>query len=166
MKLRKSLAAAAIAGAALVSVAGCSDDNSTSDAASNASAASTSAASTSTVIDGLNSADAQTILRTALTTTTSSADLENVVDTSNPATKAAIQGYAKAATAAGYGPEVYTVTRVATSPDEATATVAVKSPHAPQPVNITLSYVNVDGKWKLSGDAVTQLTSIMGHHGS
>ena len=61
---------------------------------------------------------------------------------------------------------MYTVTEVKKTGDNAAdASVEVKSPHTSNPANITLSYVKVDGEWKLSGNAVTQLTSMMGQHG-
>lgn len=169
MKLRKSVAAAALAGAAIFTVAGCSssDDSSASTSATSASSVAESAVeSTATAPAGLDAAQAQTILRKALDTKTSSDELDSVVDASNPATKPALQAYAKGASAAGYGPEVYTVKSVAADgTDKANAVVAVASPHAPQPVEITLAFVKADGSWKLSGSAITQLGSMMGQHG-
>lgn len=169
MKLRKSLASAALAGAAVFVVAGCSGDNAVSDATDRVSTAAESAADKAgsvadqaeAAISGLTNSDAQNILRTAVNPDTSSADLDNVVDTTNPATKLAIQAFAQGAAPAGYGPDVWTVKSVQKDGDnKANATVAVASPHTPAPVDITLAYVKVDGKWKLSGDAVTQLTSM------
>lgn len=167
MKLRKSLAAAMIAGAALVAVAGCSGSDSASDTVASATSKVTEATSqAAAAIAGLTNSDAQDNLRKAVDPNTSSDELEKVVDTSNPVTKTAIQAYAKGASAAGYGPDVYTVTEVKKTGDNAAdASVEVKSPHTSNPANITLSYVKVDGEWKLSGNAVTQLTSMMGQHG-
>ncbi|GAA1479905.1 hypothetical protein GCM10009624_03450 [Gordonia sinesedis] len=169
MKLRKSVAAAALAGAAVFVVAGCSGDNTVGDATSKVSAAAESAADKAgsaadraeAAIDGLSNSDAQNIIRTAVNPATPSADLDKVVDTTNPMTKAAIQGFAKVAEPAGYGPDAYTVSSVKKNGDnKADVTVAVKSPHAPAPVDLTLSYVKVDGNWKLSGDAINQLTAM------
>lgn len=169
MNVRKSLAAALLATATLLVAAGCSDDTSdtVSSAASDASAAVASAASDAKqAVVGLSSDDAQVILRKAVDPATSSEEIEAVVDTTNPVTKGALIAYAKGSNMAGYTPEVYTVKEVKAEGDnKAIATVAVKSPHAPQPIDITLAYTKVDGDWKLSGDAVTQLTSMGGQHG-
>lgn len=175
MKVRKSLAAFALAAAAVATAAGCSSSNDTvSDATNKASAAveSASAAVQSAVGDatnavvGLQTSDAQVIIRKAVDPATGMTDINTVVDTTNPATKAAIVAYAKGSNMAGYTPDVYTVKEVkANGTDKATVTVSVKSPHSPQPVDIPLTYVKVDGTWKLSGDAVTQLASMGGQHG-
>ncbi|MYR08769.1 DUF4878 domain-containing protein [Gordonia sp. SID5947] len=169
MKVRKSVAAALLAGATMLVVAGCSDEanDTVSSAASGASAAVASAASNAKqAVVGLSTDDAQVILRKSVDPATSSEELDAVVDTTNPVTKAAIQGYAKASNMAGYTPEVYTVKEVkADGDDKAVATVSLKSPHAPQPVDLTLAYVKVDGDWKLAGSAVTQLSSMGGQHG-
>ncbi|GAC66286.1 hypothetical protein [Gordonia soli] len=168
MKLRKSVAALAVAGAAVFVAAGCSSStDSVDEVTSQASTAIESAADKVTdAVSGLDADGAQKTLRIAVDPNTTSEDLDKAVDTTNPVTKAALQGFAKASNAAGYTPEVYTVKEVKGDGDnKATATVAVKSPHAPQPVDIQLSYVKIDGDWKLSGDAVTQLGSMGGQHG-
>ncbi|MGV9827726.1 MULTISPECIES: DUF4878 domain-containing protein [unclassified Gordonia (in: high G+C Gram-positive bacteria)] len=167
MKLRTSVVAALMAGATVIAVAGCSDSDTVSDATSKASTAIASKASeAAAAVAGLTNSDAQEILRKAVDPNTSATDLETVVDTTNPATKAAIIAYAKGSSMGGYTPDVYTVTSVKKTGDNtADATVEVKSPHTPQPVDITLGYVKVDDTWKLSGDAVTQLSSMMGQHG-
>ena len=179
MKLRKSVAAVVLAGAAVFTTAGCSSDNATvneatskaseavAGAASDASEAVAGAASNAkNAIAGLSNDDAQEILRSAVDPATPSADVNKYVDTSNPVTEAAIVAYAKGSNAAGYTPDAYTVKTVEkTADDAATVTVAVKSPHAPEPIDIQLSYVKVDGTWKLSGDAVTQLSSMGSSHG-
>ncbi|MFW0784021.1 DUF4878 domain-containing protein [Gordonia sp. CPCC 206044] len=169
MNVRKSLAAALLAGATVLVAAGCSDDTSdtVSSAASKATSAVGSAASEAKeAIVGLKTDDAQVIVRKAVDPATSSEELDAVVDTSNPVSKAAIQGYAKASNAAGYTPEVYTVKEVKADGDnKAIATVSIKSPHAPQPIDLQLAFVKVDGDWKLSSDAITQLSSMGGQHG-
>lgn len=175
MKVRKSLAAALLASSAVLLAAGCSSDNNTVTSATNkaseiagsvTSAAKDAASNAKQAIVGLDNAEAQNIFRKAVDPATSDADLEKVVDLSNPVTKAAIQGYAKGASAAGYGPEIYTVRSVQSDGDDkATVTVAVASPHAPQPIDMQFTYVKVNGDWKLSGDAITQLTSMMTQHG-
>ncbi|MEE3851064.1 DUF4878 domain-containing protein [Gordonia sp. LSe1-13] len=169
MNVRKSLAAALLSGAAVFAVAGCSEEatDTASSAANDASAAVASAASDATqAIIGLSNDDAQVILRKSVNTDTSSEELEAVVDTTNPATKAALQGYARASNAAGYTPDVYTVTNVREDGENnAVATVSIASPHAPQPIDIELAFVEVDGEWKLAGSAITQLTTMGGQHG-
>lgn len=162
MNLRKAAAAAAIAGAAIFGVAACSNGQEPS---------STPGTTPSVITDSntaaaLTAQDAQVALRKAIDPATSADELDVVVDTTNPATKLALQAFAKGASMGGYTPEVFTVKDVtAQGADKAVATVAVQSPHAPQPVDIKLTYVNVDGKWKLSSDAVTQLASMSGSHG-
>lgn len=168
MKVRKSAVAALLASSAMLAVAGCSSDSDTvSDATSKASAAVAGAASEAKeAVVGLKTDEAQDILRKAVDPATTPDDLDKIVDTSNPISKGALQAYAKASNAAGYTPEVYTVTDVKGEGDKkAIATVALKSPHAPQPIDIKLTFVKVDGDWKLSGDAVTQLASMGTGHG-
>ncbi len=168
MKVRKTLAALALAAAAVATAAGCSSSTDTvSEATSKASTAIESAVGEATnAVVGLQTSDAQVIIRKAVDPATGMDQIDTVVDTTNPATKAAIVAYAKGSNMAGYTPEVYTVKEVkADGTDKATVTVAVASPHSPQPVDLTLSYVKVDGTWKLSGDAVTQLSSMGGQHG-
>lgn len=177
MKLRKSFAVAAIAGAVVLGAAACSSDSdSVSDVTSQVSEAVTDGASEASeavsdaaddaedaVTGGLSDSNAQEILRKAVDPATSADELDAVVDTSNPTTKTALSAYATASNAAGYTPDVYTVTAVTEDGDDkATATVALKSPHAPAPVEFPLSFVKVDGDWKLSGDAVEQLAQLGG----
>ncbi|WP_234353772.1 DUF4878 domain-containing protein [Gordonia iterans] len=171
---RPMLAVVACAAGAALALTGCSDAKDTAEnAASAVTSAATDAASAVTsktdeakaTVQGLDDQKAQEILRTAVNPDTSGDEIDNVVDTSNPATKAAIQAYAKGSSAAGYTPDIYSVKRVAAVDDvdgnkAAEATVAVKSPHVPDPVDITLTYVQIDGTWKLSADAVTQLAGM------
>lgn len=169
MKIRKSAAAIALTGAALLVATGCSESSDTVDEVtskvstaveSGVSKAETAAKDAVDEVTGLSKDDAQSILRTAIDPNTPENEIDSVVDVTNPATKPAIIAFAKGASAAGYGPEAFAVTDVKEDGDnKATATVAVKSPNAPAPVDITLSYVDADG-WKLSGDAVTQLVSM------
>lgn len=177
MRIRQSVAAVAIAGAAVLVVGACSDD---------ADETTTSASTTSQVADAsapgsasapadepgdaapaaeLTSESAQTILRTAVDASSSAADVEKVVDTTVPGTVTIVQAYAKASNAAGYTPDIYTVKDVAVTGDKAEATVAVKSPHAPMPVDIKLTYAKIDGRWKLSSDAVKLLASFGQQYG-
>ncbi|WP_168703689.1 DUF4878 domain-containing protein [Gordonia paraffinivorans] len=168
MKIRKSIAAVTLAGAALFVVTGCSDSSDTVDSAASkvSTAVESAATAVSTAVEdavdevtGLSTEKAQEILRKAVDANTPADEIDSVVDTSNPATKTAIIEYAKASNGFGYTPDIYTVKEVKKDGDKAVATVAVKSPHAPAPVDVQLTYVDADG-WKLSADAVTQLSSI------
>lgn len=167
------------AGAALL--AGCSSTSDTTDSVTSAASQATSAVASAAdgaasaaasatdaakaAVDGLNDEKAQTILRTAVNPDTPVDEVDAVVDVTDQATKTAIVGYAKGSAAAGYTPDVYTVKSVAAAGDDkATVTVAVKSPHAPQPVDIELTYVKVGGDWKLSADAVSTLAGMGGGH--
>lgn len=169
MKIRKSVAAVALAAAALFVTTACSDTPDSVDEATSqvstavetaVSEAETAAKDAVDEVTGLSNSDAQEILRKAVDPATPAEEIDEVVDVSDPATKAAIIGYAKGSSAAGYTPEVYEVKDVSEDgEDKAVATVAVKSPHTPAPVDIKLTYVDIDG-WKLSGDAVTQLAGM------
>lgn len=172
MKLRKPLAAAGIAGAVVLGVAACSDDDTSTGSDSSTTATSQTAVAESdspapssgaeaggTAVSELTEQSAQQILRTAVSDSTSADDLKKVVATTNPAAITTLQAFAKAANAAGYTPEVYTVSSVSVTGDKATAKVAVKSPHAPMPLDVDLTYAKVDGSWKLSSDAVNMLSS-------
>lgn len=168
MMLRRPLAAAAIAGAAVLGVAACSDDDSSSATSTTTAVSQTVSESDATTptsdsdtdtLSELTEQSAQTILRTAVSDETSADDLKKVVDSGNPAVIGTLQAFAKASNADGYTPEVYTVSKVSVSGDTATATVAVKSPHAPMPVDVELTYAKVDGSWKLSSEAINMLTS-------
>ncbi|MFW0788922.1 DUF4878 domain-containing protein [Gordonia sp. CPCC 205333] len=167
MNLRKTAAAAAIVGAAVFGVAACSNSEEASDTTGTTPSVVTDSSTTSAAAAELSAADAQVTLRKAIDPKTSSADLDAVVDTTNSGTKAALQLFAKGASMGGYTPEIFTVKSVAADgADKAVATVSVASPHAPQPVDIKLTYVKTDdGAWKLSADAVTQLSSMAGGHG-
>ncbi len=182
MKVRKSLAAAVLASTTVLVAAGCSEEaqQTASDAVSSAvgsavdraSAAldeATSAAKSAArdALLGLDSQDAQNILRTAVNPDTTSDELDNVVDVSNPATKPAMEAYVQASSAAGLTPESYTVTNVSADGDnQANASVSIQAPNAAQPTDTTPAYVKVDGNWKLSGDAVTQLSSMTSQYGN
>ncbi|UQE74414.1 DUF4878 domain-containing protein [Gordonia sp. PP30] len=169
---RPVLAVVTLAAGAAIALTGCSSDS--GDTAAKASSAATSATdSVKSAVEGLDVAKAQEILRKAVDPATPADQIDSVVDVTNPATKAAIIGYAKGSAAGGYTPDVYTVSSVTGTDkvdghDAAKVVITVKSPHAPQPVEMTdnpLVYVKVDGTWKLSGDAVTQLSSMAGSHG-
>ncbi len=177
--LRKPLiAAATLAAGAAIALTGCSSDdaedaaNSATSAAASAtdaagSAASSAAASAEAAVEGLDTAQAQTILRTAVNPDTPADQISTVVDVSTPGTEQAIIGFAKGSAAAGYTPDVYTVKSVRATADvdgndAATVTVAVKSPHTPDPIDIDLAYVEIDDTWVLTGDAVTQLAAMGG----
>ncbi|MFT4087141.1 MAG: DUF4878 domain-containing protein [Gordonia sp. (in: high G+C Gram-positive bacteria)] len=180
---RPTVAVAGLAAAAALVLGGCSSSD-TDTATSKAKEATSAAAgkvedATSVVtsavdagkaaVEGLANAKAQEILRKAVDPATPADQIATVVDTSKPGTEQAVIGYAKGSSAGGYTPDVYTVTHVESTDDvdghkAAKVTVSVKSPHAPQPVDIQLTYVKIDEDWKLSGDAVTQLASMGGSH--
>ncbi|HCS56042.1 MAG TPA: hypothetical protein DIW80_01010 [Gordonia polyisoprenivorans] len=168
MKLRKSVAAAALAGAAVFTVAACSssDDNASTTTASTSAA--TNAESSAVESSGsdapapadLDNAAAQAILDKALNPDTSSTDLDAVVDTSSPLTKPAIQAFAKGSKQMGY---TYKVTKVSgDGNDAALVTFDVGGAHSAS--GLQMKFVKVDGSWKLSGDAVTFLQSMAGGH--
>lgn len=160
-KLRRPAAAVVAVAAVATVLTACSssDDNASSTTETTASAAVSSSAAES--VDGLDVAKAQEIVRTAVNGDTSIADLEKVLDTSIPGVAQALNGFAKGAAKAGYTPEVYTVKSVkADGTDKAIAVTAIKSPHAPEPVDLNLEMVRKDGQWKLAGPAVTTLTSM------
>ncbi|WP_143965704.1 DUF4878 domain-containing protein [Gordonia zhaorongruii] len=166
---RPIVAAVAVAAGAAIALTGCSsDDSSDSGASSSTSAAAGQSAdeqSADQKSTDLDNSAAQDILRKAVDPATPAADLDGLVEISNPGVKAAITGYAKGSSAAGYTPDVYTVKSVKADGDKAEATVAVKSPHTPEPVEMTFNYVKVDGAWKLAADAVETLTSMGRSHG-
>lgn len=165
-KLRRPAAVIAAVAAAGAMLTACSSSNDSADASTSASASTTAAAdasSTSTeAVAGLDAASAQVIIRTAVDGTTSVEKLSTVVDTSTPGSAEALSAFAKASAPAGYTPEVYTVKSVkADGENKAIAVTAIKSPHAPQPIEMNLAMVKQDGQWKLAGAAVTTLTSMM-----
>lgn len=171
MNIRKNRPAVAIAGlaaAAALVLTACGDDDSAGDAADNATSVVGSAITEASeavdggvdAVTGLSNSDAQDILRTAVNPDTPADEIPNVVDTSNPATQAAIVGYAEGSSRAGYTPDIYEVKDVEEDGDSATVSVAVDSPHAPAPIDVDLQYVKVDGDWKLSADAVEQLAGM------
>lgn len=177
MKLRKSVAAAALACAALFVVAGCSEEqtenakNAASSVVDQAGSQLTSAAQSvssqvANAVPGLRVADAQTILDKATNPNTPAAEIPTVVDTSNPATATTLQTFAQAAAGAGY---TFTVTDVSRGPgeNEATVKIAVKSPHIPMPEGapLDLTYVRIDGSWKLSAQSVDALAAQGNAHG-
>ncbi len=176
MKLRKSIAAATLAGTALFVLVGCTEEdqqaakNAASSAVDQAGSKVTSVAQSvsSQVADaviGLRVSDAQNILDKATNPNTSAADLATVVDTSNPANVPTMQAFAKSASAAGY---TFTVKNVSKDGDnQAKVDIAVKSPHIPMPdgAPMTLTYVKVDGTWKLSTEAVNALAAQGAQHG-
>lgn len=148
----------ALAAGAAIALTGCSSDDSSDNADSSASAS----VSQSTE---LTNTQAQDILRKAVDPATPEADLDGIVEITDPGVKQALIGYAKGSSKAGYTPDIYTVKSVKADGDKATATVAVKSPHAPAAVDMDFAYVNVDGTWKLSAAAVNDLASQMTNHG-
>ena len=166
-KLRRPAAAViAVAAAATVFTACSTSDDSSDAAASGTSSASQSAESapesgSTDSVEGLDAAQAQEIIRTAVSADTSLEDLEKVLDTSMPGVAQALNGFAKGASKAGYTPDVYTVKSVkADGDDKAIAVTSIKSPHAPEPVDLDLAMVRKDGQWKLAGPAVSVLTSM------
>lgn len=170
---RPVVAVAALAAGATLALSGCSSDsNDTASAVSSAATAATSAVvsgteTASSSVDDLSTQQAQDILRKAVDANTPADQLSTVVDTSTPGTEQAISGFAKGSAAGGYTPDVYTVKSVTEAEDvdghdAAKVTVAVKSPHAPQPVDIELTYVEIDDTWKLSADAVSTLSGMAG----
>ncbi|MFC0313930.1 DUF4878 domain-containing protein [Gordonia phosphorivorans] len=164
--LRKPvLAVTTLAAGAAIALTGCSSDSVDSATSTVKSAAASATDQIKEAVDGLDDAQAQEILRTAVDPATPADQIDSVVDVTDPATKTAIIAYGKGSSAAGYTPDVYTVKSVESTDkidgnSAATVTVAVKSPHVPQPIDLTLTYVEVDGTWKLSGDAVTQLAGM------
>ncbi|MEZ5210145.1 DUF4878 domain-containing protein [Gordonia sp. (in: high G+C Gram-positive bacteria)] len=169
---RPVLAVVTLAAGAAIALTGCSSDNGDT-AAKAGSAVSSATDAAKAAVDGLDVAKAQEILRKAVDPNTPADQIDSVVDVTNPATKAAIIGYAKGSSAGGYTPDVYTVDSVAAADkvdghDAAKVVITVKSPHSPAPIEMKdnpLVYVKVDGSWKLSGDAVTQLSSLGSSHG-
>lgn len=176
MKLRKSVAAAALACAALFVVAGCSEEqtenakNAASSAVDSAGSKITSAAQSvssqvANAVPGLRVADAQTILDKATNPNTPADELDSVVDTSNPATKTTLQEFSRAAAGDGY---TFTVKDVSSAGDnKATVKIAVKSPHIPMPdgAPLDLTYVKIGGDWKLSAESVNALAAQANQHG-
>ncbi|MGB3697062.1 MAG: hypothetical protein WBA05_06490 [Gordonia sp. (in: high G+C Gram-positive bacteria)] len=159
-KLRRPAAALAALAAAAALVTACSNSDDTASPSSSAAAESTT--QSAAAVEGLDTAQAQTIIRTAVSADTAVAELSKVVDTSTPGAAEALNAFAKAAAPAGYTPDAYTVTAVkADGENKAVAVTAIKSPHAPAPVDMDLAMVRQDGQWKLAGVAVTTLTSMM-----
>ncbi|GAA4680519.1 DUF4878 domain-containing protein [Gordonia humi] len=159
----------ALAAGATIALTGCSSDD--NDSSADASTSTTTSASTGADQSGadqsaeLSNAQAQDILRKAVDPATPEADLDGIVEITNPGVKAALIGYAQGSSKAGYTPDIYTVKSVKADGEKATATVAVASPHAPAPVDMDFEYVQVDGTWKLSAAAVEALASQMTSHG-
>lgn len=163
-KNRPALAVASLAAGAALVLTACGDDSASDTAASVTSAVGSAAADASEAVDDqftdLDDETAQDILRTAVNPDTPADEIPDVVDTSDPATQEAIVGYAQGSSRAGYAPDAYTVKNVEVDGDTATVTVGVNSPHAGQEIDIPLQYVKIDGDWKLSADAVDQLSSM------
>lgn len=170
MNIRKSVAGAALIGLAVFGVAACGDDSdsdssssTTSAAAAESSAAESTAAEAATTLEV---ADAQTTLRTVLTPETDPAESAKLVDSTDPSIGMQLSGLSRGFTAAGYTPDKFTVTTVtADGADKATANVEVASPHTPEPVAMPISFVNVDGQWKLSSTSIADLASMGSSHG-
>ncbi|NLG48302.1 hypothetical protein [Gordonia sp. (in: high G+C Gram-positive bacteria)] len=162
--LRRPAAAVAAVAAFATVLTACSssdDDAASTGAAQSTAASSETAANETGAVDGLDAAQAQVIIRTAVNADTSIDELSKVLDTSTPGVAQAMNGFAKGASKAGYTPDVYTVKSVkADGENKAIAVTAVKSPHTPQPVDINLALVNKDDNWLLSPAAVTTLTSM------
>ncbi|WOC13052.1 DUF4878 domain-containing protein [Gordonia sp. MP11Mi] len=155
----------ALAAGAAIALTGCSSDDDTAADSTTTTTSSTSTEQSAGESAELDNAQAQTILRKAVDPATPEADLDAIVEITNPGVKAALVGYAKGSSKAGYTPDIYTVKSVKVNGDKAIAAVSVKSPHAPGPVDMDFAYVNVDGTWKLSADAVNALASQMTSHG-
>lgn len=172
MKIRKSIAGAALIGLSVFGVAACSDDsdsesssNTTSAAATETSAAESTAAGTESA-STLEVAEAQTTLRTVLSPDTDPAESAKLVDSTDPSIGMQLSGLSRGFTAAGYTPDKFNVTTVtADGADKATVSVEVVSPHTPQPVAMPLTFVNSGGQWKLSSTSVADLASMGGSHG-
>lgn len=155
---RHAAAVAAVAAFATVLTACSSSDDAPSTSVAQSSAATSAEAG---AVEGLDAAQAQALVRTAVDADTSIEELSKVVDTSTPGVAQALNGFAKGASKAGYTPDVYTVKSVkADGENKAIAVTAVKSPHTPEPIDIDLAMVKKDGNWLLSPAAITTLTSM------
>ncbi|MFT3716982.1 MAG: DUF4878 domain-containing protein [Gordonia sp. (in: high G+C Gram-positive bacteria)] len=165
---RPVYAVAALAAGAAVALTGCSSTNDTADKATSAVASAadqaTSAVASATsqaqaAVEGLDNATAQQIFRAAVDPNTPADQLGRYVDVEGDALDG-LANFNKGAAQGGYTPEVYTVKSVAADgADKATVTVSVASPHAPAPVDMPFEFVNKNGSWLLSSDAVTALMS-------
>ena len=164
---RPVYAVAALAAGAAIALTGCSDssdDTETSTVASAPSAAPSAAPgspapdASAAAVEGLDVATAQEIFRAAVNPDTPAEELGRYVDAEGPALDG-LANFNKGAAQGGYTPDIYTVKSVApgAESDEATVTVSVASPHAPAPVDVPYEFVNEDGSWKLSDDAVTSI---------
>ncbi len=155
---RPLLAVAALAAGAAIALTGCSSNDDGNDSQASTSASAEQSAE-------LTVAQAQTTLRKALDQNTPEAELSSVVQFTDDGVKTALVEYNKTAARAGYTPDIYTVKSVKEDGDKATAVVALKSPHAPAPIDMNFAFVKTDGTWKLSSDSVTMLKSMMKQHG-
>ncbi|MFT4126205.1 MAG: hypothetical protein QM662_08245 [Gordonia sp. (in: high G+C Gram-positive bacteria)] len=175
MNIRTSVATALIAGAAVFGVAACGDDadtanTSTTNTSATAPASGTGTAGASSEAPApadLSVEQARTILRAAVNPETSDADLDTYVDTSNAAAKPALKAFVEHAAPHGYGPDAFAVTSVAADgADKATVHATITSPHDPShtAIPLPLSFVKVDGTWKLSFDAVNAIVAAQGGH--
>ncbi|SIS15191.1 hypothetical protein [Williamsia sterculiae] len=172
MRLRhpvsRSIAAAALCAAALTGAAACSDSDSgassSSSAAGTTSASSSASAAESSVASApadLDTAKAQQILRTVIDPNSTPETVAGLVDDNDPGIGQKLNGFAKGASQGGYTPDKFTVKSVeATDENNATVTVEVASPHAPQPVAVPYTFTKVEGAWKVSKDAVNSLLSM------
>ncbi|EGD55115.1 hypothetical protein [Gordonia neofelifaecis] len=161
--LRRPAAAVAALAAATALLAACSSSD--DDSASATSASAPASASATVAVAGLDNGQAQVIVRKAVDGDTTVAELSTVLDTSTPGAAEALNAFSKAANEAGYTPDAYTVKSVkADGENKAVAVTAIKSPHAPEPVDLNLAMVKQDGEWKLAGASVTTLTSMMPQH--
>ncbi|ALG85660.1 hypothetical protein [Gordonia phthalatica] len=160
-KLRRPAAAVVAVAAVATVLTACSGSDDTAATTAATTTTQSAAATETAAVEGLDAAKAQEIIRTAVSADTSIEDLKKVLDTSLPGVAEALNGFVKGAAKAGYTPDVYTVKSVrADGQDKAIAVTAIKSPHAPEPVDLDLAMVRKDGQWKLAGPAVTTLTSM------
>jgi len=168
---RPAMGMLAVAAGAALFLTGCSDDDKDSADATNTSATSavtsetTSAAETSpSAVEGLDNAQAQTILDTALNPETSDEEVAKVADVSAPGAKEALKAYAEVMSKTSYQHTVKSV--AADGEDKAKVTVNVADEEHPErAMDMELVFVKVDGDWKLSADAVTQLSSMASARG-
>ena len=106
-------------------------------------------------------AEAQRVLRAVADPETSPADAAKLVDSSDPQIGTKVHAFAQGASMGGYTPDSFSVTSVTTgAPGQATAAGSIKSPHAPAPVAMPLTYVFKDAVWKLSETSTTALLAM------
>ncbi len=164
MQVRKTLAGIALAAIAVAGVAACGSDDS-SDAAASSTTVTASAASSSeqAAPADLDNAKAQQIVRAVVDPATTPEAAAALVDSTDPAIGQKLNGFAKGASAGGYTPDIFTVSKVtAAGADKAQVSVAIASPHTPAPVTVSYGFTKVGGEWKVSSDAVTALLGMAG----